>query len=113
MIEYVARSGPPEAMECPAFICDRCREQVVGSGNVLWWSTTRDRWRSSPIFVAHKGCTSALEQRLETTYPRDEGWIRRFDEVKRFLPQLTHNATNAFADDPEGAYHPHQLKLPV
>ncbi|WP_158708269.1 hypothetical protein [Streptomyces sp. NRRL S-455] len=42
MIEYVARSGPPEARNCPAFISDACRQQVAGAGIVTWATAIGD-----------------------------------------------------------------------
>ncbi|MGQ4355259.1 hypothetical protein [Streptomyces drozdowiczii] len=117
MIEYVARSGPPEAMNCPAFICDACRKQVVGEGIVTWCSTIgRDNGgthRQSPIFTAHKGtCGRKLEAMLEAAYPPGDGWIDYWDDLADFLKQLANNHTEAFADDHEGEYHKHDVVLP-
>ncbi|MDX3229407.1 hypothetical protein [Streptomyces sp. ME19-01-6] len=116
MIEYVARSGPPEAMNCPAFICDVCRKQVVGKG-IVTWGTTIGRegdsgpHRQTPLYVAHKGrCGRALEIWFEKHYPPADGWIDLWDDLADFVRQLTHNLTNAFADDPDGEYHPHRLE---
>lgn len=117
MIEYVARSGPPAAMNCPAFICDTCRKQVVGEGIVTWCTTIgrdyeagRREHRQTPIYVAHKGrCGRALEVRLEAQYPHEDGWIDLWDDLDDFVRQLAHNLTHAFADDREGRYHRHQL----
>lgn len=116
MIEYVARSGPPEAMNCPAFICDACRKQVVGAGIVTWsTSIARDGkpgpHRQSPLYVAHKGeCGRKVEAMLHAAYPLDDGWVDLWDDIADFLKQLTHNTTNAFADDPDGEYHQHRLE---
>ncbi|MEU0977970.1 hypothetical protein [Streptomyces griseus] len=119
MIEYVARSGPPEAMNCPAFICDACRKQVVGQGIVTWCTTIADEGkpgphRQTPIYVAHKGrCGRALEAWLEKTYPHADGWTDLWDDLDDFTRQLTHNLVNAFADDPDGEYHQHRLVQPA
>lgn len=118
MIEYVARSGPPEAMNCPAFICDTCRKQVVGQGIVTWATTIGQDGepgphRQTPIYVAHKGrCGRALEVWIEQQYPFADGWIDLWDDLEDFVRQLAHNLANAFAADPEGKYHRHQLVLP-
>lgn len=118
MIEYVARSGPPEAMNCPAFICDTCRKQVVAQGIVTWGTTIgRDGepgpHRQSPIYVAHKGrCGRALETWFEKNYPAADGWIDMWDDLEDFVRQLANNLANAFADDTEGTYHQHKLTLP-
>ncbi len=118
MIEYVARSGPPEALNCPAFICDTCRKQVFGQG-IVTWSTTIGHdgepspHRQTPIYVAHKGrCGRALEVWLEANYPRADGWIDLWDDLADFTRQLAHNLANAFADDLEGRYHQHRLVHP-
>ncbi|MEV7427002.1 hypothetical protein [Streptomyces sp. NPDC091212] len=113
MIEYVARSGPPEAMNCPAFICDACRKQVVGAG-IVTWSTTigrdHDQHRQSPLYVAHKGiCGRKVEAMLHASYPHADGWVDLWDDIADFVRQLTHNATEAFSDDPDGTYHRHTL----
>jgi hypothetical protein len=118
VIEYIARSGPPEAMNCPAFICDTCREQVVSEGIVTWCTTighdgTPGPHRQTPIFVAHKGrCGRALEAWLEARYPRGDGWIDLWDDLDDFVRQLAYNLVHAFADDAEGRYHQHELTLP-
>lgn len=118
MIEYVARSGPPEAMNCPAFICDACREQVVDQGIVTWATTiVRDGapgpHQQSPIYVAHKGrCDRAVKLWIDQHYPAADGWIDLWDDLEDFVHQLTHNLANAFADDTDGTYHPHRLAHP-
>jgi hypothetical protein len=113
LIEYVARSGPPEAMNCPAFICDGCRKQVTGAG-IVTWSTTIGHddgvHRQSPLYVAHKGvCGRKVEAMLHAGYPAADGWVDLWDDIEDFVRQLTHNTTQAFADDLEGEYHPHTL----
>ncbi len=114
MIEIIARNGPPEAMLCPAFMCDTCRKQVVGQGNVV--SKVRydgDQRQTSPLFVTHKGsCDLALEAWLDTRYPLADGWSQIWDELEVFVRQLTHNLTHAFADDREGEYLPHRVVMP-
>ncbi len=113
MIEYIGRDGPPEAKNCPAFICDHCREQVVGSGNVTWCVTFGGGERSSPIYVSHKQCARSVEAWLETIYPRRDGWMVLWDEMRIFVQQLAYNASHAFADDAEGTYRSHSLALPT
>lgn len=111
MIEIIARNGAPEAMLCPAFICDACREQIVGQGNVI--SKVRydgDQRQTSPLLFAHKGqCTQAVDAWLNARYLLTEGWSMIWDELGDFVRQLSHNLTHAFADDPEGEYLSHQL----
>lgn len=116
MIEYIGRSGPPEAMNCPALICDTCREQVVDRGNVIWGCTLGDGnggRRRTPLYVAHKGrCDRAFDLWFAKAYPREDGWIQLWEEAADFMRQLAHNLTHAFADDTEGTYHQHHLVLP-
>lgn len=115
MIEYIGRSGPPEAMNCPALICDSCRKQVVERGNVIWGTTVGADGprRSTPLYVAHKGrCDRAFDLWFAQAYPTDDGWIQLWEEAETFMRQLAYNLTHAFADDPDGEYHPHRLQLP-
>ncbi|MFE2850609.1 hypothetical protein ACFXJO_05675 [Streptomyces lavendulae] len=115
MIEYVPRSGPPEAMHCPTIICDTCRTQVHGAGNIVWMvkSYLADGPRQqSPLYAAHKGpCDRALEAWLKTQYPEGD-WLLNWEELGDFLRQLAHNAEHAFADDTKGEYHQLIIKQP-
>lgn len=115
MIEIVPRSGPPEALSCPAFVCDACRKQVVGKGNITWMLKTirgeGEVRQQSPVYVAHKGaCDRALEVWLRKQY--SDGWIHMWEELSVFLKQLAHNAVNDFADDKKGEYHQLVIKHP-
>lgn len=105
MIEMVSRSGQPEAMLCPALVCDTCRDQVTGHGNVLWSIRHEPQWESSPLFVSHKGqCHRALKYRIAIEYPIAAGWSQLWNEAGDFMRHLTHNAVQSFADDPDGSY---------
>jgi hypothetical protein len=102
-------------MNCPAFICDACRQQVVGAGIVTWATTIGDgrsqTHSQSPLYVAHKGeCGRNVEAMLHAGYPASDGWMDLLDDIGDFLKQLTHNATNAFTDDADGEYHQHRLE---
>lgn len=115
MIEIVPRSGPPEALSCPAFVCDTCRKQVVDKGNIVWMLKVihgdDETRRQSPLYVAHKGrCDQALDLWLKGEY--GDGWIPMWEELGVFLKQLTHNAVNDFADDKKGEYHRLVIKQP-
>ncbi len=115
MIEFTARSGPPEAMNCPAFICDACRLQVVGKGNVYWVQKTNSvHFETSPIFVGHKGrCGRAVEKLIEQLYPAPAGWSGTlWNELATFMKHLSFNAENPFTDDADGIYHDHKLVQP-
>lgn len=115
MIEVVPRSGPPEALSCPAIVCDACRRQVVGKGNIVWalkvvHSDTEVR-QQSPLYAAHKGaCDRALDAWLKGQY--GPGWILMWEELGVYLRQLLHNAENDFADDAKGEYHQLIIKQP-
>lgn len=120
MIYIVSRSGAPEALECPAFICDVCGEQVAGRGNVEWAHKREvDKSFISPLFTTHKEVCSrkfrAWEQKFG--YPQGDGWRYGWRELEHFMKHLTHNASNSFSDD-EGTrdgsaeYHPRQVVWP-
>lgn len=116
MIEYVPYSGEPQAMNCPAFVCDTCRKQVVGDGNVIWCVKVIEKdgqRQQSPLFVSHKGrCDQALDKWLGSQYPLDEDWINLWEEISVFRSQLGNNADRSFADDPNGDYHELILRMP-
>jgi hypothetical protein len=116
MIEYVARNGPPEAMLCPALVCDSCRRQVTGEGNILWASRyvgNRDEGRQvTPMFVSHKGhCDQRVTAMMHRGWPPDDydapdanvgdGWSYSWEEAETMLAQLAHNFTHPFAADRE------------
>lgn len=115
MIEYISRSGPPEAMNCPALVCDACRQQITAKGNVIWGCTlgADGPRRRTPLYVAHKGrCNHLFDRWFTKAYPYDDGWVQLWEEAPDFIRQLAHNLTHAFADDPDGEYHDHTLILP-
>lgn len=106
MIEIVPRNGPPEAMNCPALICDACRKQVVGGGNILWVRRyVDDKPESSPLMAAHKGqCDQAVEAWLQEHYPTIDGWCPLWEEAADFVRYLANNLAHSFAEDSDGAY---------
>ncbi|MBX9425461.1 hypothetical protein [Streptomyces lateritius] len=115
MIEVVPRSGPPEAMNCPAVICDACRRQVVGKGNIIWAikvvRSDEETRQQSPVYAAHKGaCDRGLEAWLKKQY--GPGWITLWEEMGTYLRQLLHNAEHSFEEDAEGEYHRLVIKQP-
>lgn len=113
MIEMIGRNGPPEAMICPALICDVCREQVADSGNVVYYVRYVEGEReSSPLFVSHKPHDRELRAVMEEAYPLADGWTSQWDEAKYFMEHLVHNFTHPFADDADGEYLSHRLVLP-
>lgn len=117
MIEFVPYSGEPEAMNCPAFICDTCRTQIVGEGVVVWRVKIRsggEPRQQSPLFTAHKrACDQALSRWLEPQYPLDGDWIDLSEEIDVFRKQLDNNANRSFVDDDRGEYHQTILRMPT
>lgn len=117
MIEFVPYSGEPQALNCPAVICDTCRQQIVGEGRVVWCVkavSKGEQRQQSPLFASHKGrCHHALDRWLEEQYPLDGNWINLSEEVDSFLKQLGHNAARSFADDQQGEYHQVIVKMPT
>jgi hypothetical protein len=116
MIEFVPYSGEPQALNCPAFICDTCRQQVTEDGLVVWRVKVRDPGeprQQSPLFVTHKRrCDQALTRWLDATYPRDSNWIDLTEDIDVFRKQLDNNAQRPFADDHNGDYHQTVLRMP-
>lgn len=96
MIEYVARSGPSDALNYPIFVCDTCRKQVTERGNVVWGCTlgVPGPRRSTPVFITHKGrCDTAFDRWFEQEYPDGDGWMQLSEEFDVFARQLAHNAS--------------------
>jgi hypothetical protein len=115
LIEYIGRSGEPEAMNVPALICDGCREQVTDHGNIYWSVRWRDGHReSSPLLVSHKHpCYRVVEAIVRNDYPLDAGWSGPLSsEAEDFLRHLENNFRRPFADDAAGTYHEHRLVQP-
>jgi len=115
VIEYIGRDGPPEAMNCPAFICDVCNQQVVKHGNVMWGTTVGhdpadQPHRQTRPYITHKDvCVRAFEAWFKRAYPGPD-WLLLSDEINTFLQQLAHNFAHAFADDTEGTYLRHRVQ---
>lgn len=101
-------------MNCPAFICDACRKQVVGDGNIIWAVRyVGEARQSSPVFVSHKfPCSRQVDALVKRHYPCGEGWSGLWEEASVFIGHLSNNLVHAFDDDPEGEYHEHALMLP-
>lgn len=123
MIEFIARSGPPEAVNCPAFVCDTCGRQVAEQG-CLWWGylypNPSDGLRhTTPVYVTHKGeCVSAFEAWFHCAYPDadDASWLLCDHEIDESLEHLRSNFTHRFEDDAldDGVeYHAHRVVWPV
>lgn len=110
MIEIVPRSGPPEALNCPAFVCDTCRRQVLAprnGGYVLLVEKFTPIYEASPLFVAHTGrCLRELENRLRERYKARDGWHPWAASIRidHFMDNLAHNTIDAFRDDPKSEY---------
>ncbi|MER7953874.1 hypothetical protein [Streptomyces sp. NPDC096030] len=116
MIEFVPRNGSPEAINCPAFVCDACRKQIAGEGNIVWALKVRDSEtetaEQSPLYAAHKGaCDQALEAWLMSQY--DSQWVPLWEEIGTFLKQLVHNTGRDFSQDSKGQYQQLVIRHPA
>ncbi|MFJ8677257.1 hypothetical protein [Streptomyces sp. NPDC093589] len=115
MIEYMAHSGPNTALNCPIFICDFCRQQITGQGNVVWGEaggydgTPRQR---TPIFATHKDCDHKFIGMFRKIYPVKDGWRDLWDDIGDFVKQLAHNATRSL-EEQAGESHPHIVAMPL
>jgi hypothetical protein len=98
VITILHRNGPPEAMTCPAVICDHCGDPIHNDGNALWLTDQDDgrTFRITTAFV-HKACDRAFE----ATHP-DGHWSCR--ELGEFLQQLAHNFEHPFEREPGVEY---------
>lgn len=115
MIEYIGVSGPPDALICPIFVCDTCREQVIKRGNIVWGSTAGapGARRGTPIYVTHKGrCDAAFGLWFAQAYPDADGWMQLSQELDIFARQLAENATKPLPAGDGIRTNPQQLTLP-
>lgn len=94
MIVYLSRSGPPEAMNCPVFMCDHCREPIQGrkggdgfGGIVIWRATAEDGQEMASV---HKG---RCDRAYESAHPGEHWSWNDLDEV---IEQLAHNTDEPF-----------------
>ena len=96
----VARSGPPEAMLCPAAVCDVCGEPIHGHGHVVWWPEYSDQgeYSSSPLYFVHQAvCDQRLCAALGDS-PRHPSGGSYWQSLDEFLAQLRHNFEDPFED---------------
>lgn len=96
MITTIVRNGPPEAMTCPAVICDHCGKPIHEQGNALWlseYSEGSDRPRTTFAFT-HKHC--------DHLFDRSGLWFS--EELDRFLEQLVYNFSHQFRHEPNVEY---------
>lgn len=123
MIEYMAHSGPTAALNCPIFICDYCREQITGQGNVVWGVSggvvfeetggyDRKPRRSTPLFATHKDCDHKFRPMFRALYPYEDGWHDLWEDIGDFVRQLAHNATHSL-EEKAGESHPHVVEMPL
>ncbi|MFE1767227.1 hypothetical protein ACFW81_23790 [Streptomyces angustmyceticus] len=116
MIEYMAFSGTDDALNCPIFICDYCRKQITGPGNIVWGEAgghpEGEPRRRTPLFATHKDCDHKFTAMFRQIYPPEGGWRDLWDDIDTFLRQLAHNATHAL-DEKAGEAHPHIMDMPL
>jgi hypothetical protein len=101
-ITLVDRNGPPEALTCPAVICDDCGEPINARGPVgglaVWIPATGhdDRPTVNALAFVHKGaCDRAWSAGKRHAYSRD---------LDEFMAQLSHNFANPFTAEPGVEY---------
>jgi hypothetical protein len=104
MIVLVNRSGPPEAMICPAIYCEVCNRPVNHQGNAVWYEYDSTELERTPVYYVHKGCARAFErEHCKTCSEQHGGYCRahyRWYDLPRFLDHLAHNFAHPFKDDP-------------
>jgi hypothetical protein len=99
MITYIERNGPPEAMSCPAILCDQCLKPITGHGNVMWLPDyDGDTYQVLALAHTHKECTAAFER----THHPDRAWCS--EELDQWLAQIAHNFTHPFPAEPNVEY---------
>jgi hypothetical protein len=94
MLTLIDRNGPPEALTCPAFICDVCGEPLTAEdGWVLWWPELHVNRTPRPgqLYHVHQGaCDRAL---VAQRGDNNSGYSRPLSE---FIEQLAHNTEHPF-----------------
>lgn len=77
--------GLPDLI-CPIVVCDGCRRQIVGPGNVLWADS-----HGGEVWHVHKGaCDRQVSQVIRRTTGQDHELSR---ELSEWLAQLHNNST--------------------
>lgn len=112
----VARSGPPEAMTCPFFLCAVCGGPVYSvpspdhqlPGYVLWRSRWDDKdgrdYQDGPVIVHRPDCMRELEE-------RDPAWARSSSlSLADVLDELVHNTTHPLGTDNNDPEFPGQAE---
>lgn len=101
MLTFIDRNGPPEAMHCPAFLCDICLEPISSRGWAAWrpdYPGDDGRPSINGVYTVHAApdhnCLRRLEHREGHMYTQ---------LLKEVVQQLDHNLTNPFEDDQEVA----------
>jgi hypothetical protein len=94
MLVMLARSGPPEAQNCPALLCDQCLEPIAGRqgggeiGGLVIFRTGADGRQE--LATLHKGrCNRAYEAAHPGTH-----WS--WQELTEFMRFLAMNTAEAF-----------------
>jgi hypothetical protein len=105
MIEIVNLDGYNDGwgpLVCPVLVCDVCREQVVGHGNLerAYRHVDGEAVEQTPLYVTHKQpCSRVFDQWKAGAYPTSEGWAFGWDEARVVLDQLQHNLNNVLVPD--------------
>lgn len=97
-ITLIDRNGPPEAMQCPAVICDACGCPISATGVVVWNAGYEADGRPlvTEVTYLHKGaCDLAWSMGKPNLQSADLG---------EFMAQLTENFARPFAQAPGVEY---------
>jgi hypothetical protein len=95
-LTFIDRNGPPEAMLCPAFLCDVCKEPVSGGGWVLWntsYAEGDNRPRIRDLVVVHSGACGRQRQDLNSSR-----------ELDQFVQDLAYTSTHAWEPEADVEY---------
>ena len=94
MLVFVDRSGQPEAVACPVFLCDQCLAPIQGNqggdrlGGIVLWRRHDDG--SQVTATVHKG---TCDRRYEATHGgADWSW----EEIDVFVGHLAQNVSEPF-----------------
>jgi hypothetical protein len=77
--------GLPDLI-CPVVLCDGCREEIVGPGNVLWIDSD-----GGQVWHTHKGaCDRKVSRAIRQAHGTDHEWSR---ELSEWIAQLHRNVS--------------------
>lgn len=102
MLVYLNRNGPPEALNCPVFMCDQCLEPINGRkggdghGGIIIWRRRPDD--TQEMATVHKG---RCDRAYEAARP---GGHWSWNDLDEMLEHLTHNTLEPFPVEDDVEY---------